>query len=78
MKKWATKVIAMDPRNGEFCEWVGPDIEAPSMELAEQYCQENGLGYCKVEGELLASMPCKKDGSPDFSKRIDLKLSDKN
>lgn len=78
MKKWATKIVAMDPGNGEFCEWVGPTIEAPSMELARGYCDKNGMGYCKIEGELFAEMPCTKNGDPDFSKRIDLKLPEKN
>lgn len=36
---------------------MGPNIQAPSMELAQEYCQNNGLGYCKIEGQLIAEIP---------------------
>lgn len=48
--KFTTSIMAIDPNNGEFCEWDGPTIEANSWHEAERYCQENGLGYCKIVG----------------------------
>ena len=37
--------------------WGGPNIEAETQKAAEEYCQENGLGYCKVIGELIEEIP---------------------
>jgi hypothetical protein len=62
----------MDPTDGTYKEFGGPNIEAPSRALAHQYCQNNGLGYCLVGMEIVCEIPTKKDGlTPDFSKRID-------
>jgi hypothetical protein len=52
MKVWTTEIQAIGT-NGEIALYRGPNIEAETMELAEKYCQENGLGYCKVKGELI-------------------------
>lgn len=79
MKKWATKIIAVDWRDGEVYDWCGPDIEAPSEKLAQEYCDKNGMGYCKVIGELLSDGPCIKGTTiPDKSKLTDYTLEQKN
>jgi len=78
MKKWQTTLHALDPRTGEYCEWFGPVIEAPSMELAKEYCENNGLGYCIVEGELVGEYGVDEEGGPDFSKKVDFTLPEKN
>lgn len=49
---FTTVIKAIDPLDGELKMWQGPNIEAISWTLAEQYLQENGLGYCKVDGVL--------------------------
>lgn len=54
---FATTIRALDPITGEMKHWIGPNIEAPSMALAQEYCQNNGLGYCKIEGQLIAEIP---------------------
>ena len=42
------------------------------METAQEYCELNGLGYCKVVGELIAEIPCKEGTyEPDFNNMID-------
>lgn len=48
MRKWYTQVIAKDPKDQEIKIWDGPYIEAPTQELAQQYCDTNGLGYVHV------------------------------
>lgn len=49
---FTTVIKAIDPLDGELKIWQGPNIEAISWTHAEQYLQENGLGYCKVDGVL--------------------------
>ena len=53
MKTFVTEIRAMDPISNELRTYCGPEIEAISFKLAEEYCQLNGLGYCKVVGELM-------------------------
>lgn len=48
MAKFATTIKAIDPISGQICDFSGPVIEAKTWSEAETYCQENGLGYCKV------------------------------
>lgn len=48
MAKFATSIKAIDPVSGQICDFSGPVIEAKTWSAAETYCQENGLGYCKV------------------------------
>jgi hypothetical protein len=61
MRKFVTEIRAEDPIDGKFKLFAGPDIEAISFELAEQWCREN-LAYCKVVGELMV------DGDTDYHK----------
>lgn len=73
MKKWVTEIQAIDPHTGRgLITWCGPEVPGLTLKHAEQYCQQNGLGYCKVIGELIAEIPC-KEGSieADFSKKVD-------
>lgn len=48
MRNWYTEIIAMDALTGKILTWAGPYIEAPSQELAQQYCETHGLGYVHV------------------------------
>jgi len=56
MKKWTTEIRAIDPLTGELATYAGPYIDAPTFEDAERFCQANGLGYCKVIGQLVAEV----------------------
>jgi hypothetical protein len=80
MKHWGTYIEAIHPITGELVLWCGPTIAAPSKRLAQQYCEDNGLGYCKVDGELIMDVPCKAgtDNDPDWSKKVDYTLPDMN
>ena len=52
MNVYVTEIKAIDPTTGEMLVWAGPNVPGDSFEAAEKYCQENGLGYCKVVGQL--------------------------
>lgn len=51
--KFVTEINAIHPDTGELCRWMGPYIEAPGPDEARQFCDQNGLGYCRVMGELV-------------------------
>ena len=54
MKTFITEIWALDYKTGKFELWSGPEIEAPDMDGAQTFCDENGFGYCKVIGEKLS------------------------
>jgi hypothetical protein len=68
--KYCTKITALNPE-GDMVEFSGPIIESISPGMAAKYCQENGLGYCQIDGELIAEIPCDENYKADFSKEID-------
>lgn len=72
MTLYVTEIKALSPSSGEMRNYCGPNVPGISMETAQEYCEMNGLGYCKVIGELVAEIPC-KEGSyePDFDKMVD-------
>jgi len=53
LRIWLTEIKAICPVDGRLKTFGGPHIEAPSLKLAQEYCQSNGLGYCRVIGELI-------------------------
>ena len=57
MKKWVTSIMALDPITNEMKKWCGPEVFGETLKDAEDYCQNNGLGYCKVEGLLICEIP---------------------
>lgn len=63
MKKWTTEIKAFDPIDGRLKTWIGDIIEAPSFELAEQWCQINGKGYLRVIGELISEIEVDEKGN---------------
>jgi len=72
MNYYATKITAIDPKDGVLKTWTGIDIPALSFEDAEKYCQENGLGYCKVTGKIVSVIPTDEKYNPLFDKEIDM------
>lgn len=56
MKKWVTEILALDPVSGHLKTYGGPHIDAPTWEEATSFCQANGLGYCRVVGQLIAEV----------------------
>lgn len=69
---YVTELNAIDPRDGQLKNWCGPNVPGISFEDARWYCDNNGLGYLRVVGELVAEIPCKPGSfEADFSKKID-------
>lgn len=78
MKTWATNIKAINPLDGEITDFCGPNIKAPSKELAFEYCQKNGLGYCSIEGEVLMEIPCDENYKADFGNAINFESENLN
>ncbi|HUN55898.1 MAG TPA: hypothetical protein VMU29_12140 [Smithella sp.] len=57
MKYWTT-IIKAEPwdKPGPYFCFAGPLIAAETMEEAQKYCEENGLGYCKVDAEYVGEI----------------------
>jgi len=78
MKIWITEIKALDPASGEMKTYGGDNIEAPTFQMAQNWCNEN-KGYLKVIGELIAEIPCKKGTyEADFSKMVDYDKTQNN
>lgn len=72
MKLWVTQIKAIDPIDMEMKIWAGPHVPGITFGFAKMYCQNNGLGYCEVIGELIAEIHCKSDNpKDDFDNRLD-------
>ena len=52
MKKYLTSIVALDNKKGKMAKFVGPVIEAESMEAAIAWCQQYAK-YLFVEQELI-------------------------
>ena len=53
MNLYTTEIKAICPITGELLTYSGQYVPGISFKDAENYCQQNGLGYCKVTGELI-------------------------
>lgn len=60
-----TTIYARCAQTGEMKTFCGPNIKAPTQQLAHEYCQKNGLGYCNIEGELIAEIQADSDAKND-------------
>lgn len=56
MRKYTTIIRAVDPADGQLKVWMGPTIQAESIEAARLYCDTNDLGYCEIFGEFIAEI----------------------
>lgn len=63
MKLWTTSIRAIDPKTRELKNWCGPHVPGINAQTAQEYCENNGLGYCKVDGELIAEIPFNTAGT---------------
>jgi len=72
MRLFATEIRAISPIHGDLRTYGGPNVPGINRETAQEFCENNGLGYCKVADELVAEIPCKEGTyEPDFSRMID-------
>jgi hypothetical protein len=53
LKLWATTIEAIDPQTGELKIYAGAYVPGKTKHEAQQYCFENGLGFCEVIGVLV-------------------------
>lgn len=54
VKTWATEILALDPLTGWLTRYIGPNVRGRTRDEATQFCQVNGLGYCRVTNEFIA------------------------
>ncbi len=50
IQMYCTEISAYYHVTGKLLLWTGPLVPGTSFEDAQQYCEDNGLGYCKVNG----------------------------
>lgn len=56
MNIYTTEIIAVNPVTNELCKFSGPNVQGLTWQDADRYCQENELGYCKVNGLLISEI----------------------
>lgn len=56
MNLYTTTIRAIDPTDGGLKTWSGPKVPGISFSDAEQFCQNNSLGYCKVDGVFIGEV----------------------
>lgn len=61
-KLWVTEIWAEKPNDTSWIDkctpcptykWQGPHVPGATMQEAQEYCNKNGLGYCRVVGVLV-------------------------
>lgn len=67
MKTWGTEIKAIDPKDGVLKTWCGINVQAPSRKLAQEWCDNNGHGYCKVTDELIMEISANSDEVTDYT-----------
>jgi len=55
MKTWSTIIYARHNITGQFTKFVGPNVKAPTRQLATEWCEKN-CGYLHVDDELVAEV----------------------
>lgn len=70
MNTYTTIIKAIDPKDGKLKTYSGPHIPGITFKDAENYCNRNGLGYCKIDGILVSEIPTNHIGEPDFEREI--------
>lgn len=72
MNLYITEIKAVCPKTGEVKLYCGPDVPGINIKTAQEYCENNGLGYCKVIGQLVMEVPCIENTNiPDWKNKID-------
>lgn len=69
---YTTMIQALCARTGVMTTWCGPHVPGINFKDAQDYCDNNGLGYCKVDGILVEEIPCKEGTyDPDWDEMVD-------
>lgn len=56
MRLFVTEIKAICPITGDLLTYAGQLVPGICLEDAQRYCNENGLGYCKVVGEFVCEV----------------------
>ena len=56
MKLWTTDIQAIDPHSRELVSFMGPLVPGKDRIDAQNYCDRNGLGYCRVIDEFVGEV----------------------
>lgn len=64
MDLYVTEIQAISPKDGKLKQYCGPNVPGISFADAQEYCERNGLGYCKVIGILV-----QEEGDPDYEQQ---------
>lgn len=74
-----TEIEAISPLDSELRTFSGPTVPGITEADAQDYCENNELGFCKVIGELIAEIPCKEGTyEPDVDRMIDYQIPSMN
>lgn len=79
MNVYVTQIKAVSPKTGDIKMYAGPNVPGISFADAQDYCDNNGLGYCKVFGQLIAEVPCDPGtNKPDWENMVDYETKNLN
>ena len=53
---FTTTIRAIDPHTKELSTYRGPNVPGICFSDAQAYCDNNGMGYCEVDGKLVMEM----------------------
>lgn len=64
---------------GEIKTYAGPDVPGISFKDAQDYCNNNGLSHCQVDGLLIAEIPYKEGTyEPDWDNEVNYEIETLN
>lgn len=70
MNVYLTEVTSECPVTGELKTYRGPNAYGISFADAREYCDRNGMGYCRIVGEIVLEVNA--DGlTPNWDTEID-------
>lgn len=77
MFTWSTRIRALCPKSGEILTYMGPFVKGYSRMDAQEYCENNGLGYCKVVDRVISVIPADEHNNPlwDQEENYDITLN---
>lgn len=79
MKAYLTEATLVCPTTGDLLTYRGPNAFGISFEDAQDYCERNGFGYCRVIGQIVSEVPTLPDGiTPDWDSEVDFEKSHLN
>jgi hypothetical protein len=70
MQVYTTKIRAISPIDGELKTYVGPNVPGISFQTAQDYCDNNGLGYCRVDGMLISEISFSDNKCIDYETNL--------